>query len=61
MKSRCPNCGEECETSGTNPYRPFCSERCKLIDLGDWLVGNKRIPGDEEVRQEDAENDPVRH
>jgi len=27
-----------------NPYRPFCSERCKLIDLGQWATGAYRIP-----------------
>jgi endogenous inhibitor of DNA gyrase (YacG/DUF329 family) len=34
-------------TSG-NPYRPFCSERCKLIDLGAWADESHRIPGDGE-------------
>jgi endogenous inhibitor of DNA gyrase (YacG/DUF329 family) len=28
-------------------WRPFCSERCKLIDLGEWLTENHRIPGDD--------------
>ncbi len=28
-----------------NPYRPFCSERCKLIDLGQWAEGDYRIAG----------------
>jgi len=27
-----------------NPWRPFCSERCKLIDLGDWIEERHRIP-----------------
>jgi len=27
-----------------NPYRPFCSQRCKLIDLGQWATENYRIP-----------------
>ena len=31
---RCPNCGKEIVYSTDNPFRPFCSERCKLIDLG---------------------------
>ena len=29
------------------PHRPFCSERCKLIDLGEWAAENHAIPGDE--------------
>ncbi len=37
MKVKCPTCGKELEWSKSNPYRPFCSERCKLIDLGAWL------------------------
>jgi endogenous inhibitor of DNA gyrase (YacG/DUF329 family) len=30
--------------SPENPYRPFCSERCKLADLGSWLNGDYRLP-----------------
>jgi hypothetical protein len=41
----CPRCGTRCEWSG-NPYRPFCSERCKLIDLGGWVSGENAIPGE---------------
>jgi endogenous inhibitor of DNA gyrase (YacG/DUF329 family) len=33
--------------STDNPYRPFCSERCKLIDLGQWAAGAYRIPQEE--------------
>ena len=29
------------------PFFPFCSERCKLVDLGAWLDEERRIPGDE--------------
>ncbi len=35
-KLKCPNCGAETRAEG-NRYRPFCSRRCKLIDLGAWL------------------------
>jgi endogenous inhibitor of DNA gyrase (YacG/DUF329 family) len=28
------------------PFRPFCSERCKLVDLGNWLGGRYRIPAE---------------
>jgi endogenous inhibitor of DNA gyrase (YacG/DUF329 family) len=31
-----------------NPYRPFCSERCKLVDLGNWVTGAYRIAGKED-------------
>ena len=32
----CPRCGTGIPYSAANPFRPFCSERCKLIDLGAW-------------------------
>ena len=40
----CPVCKEETAWEG-NPYRPFCSERCKLIDLGAWADGEYKIGG----------------
>jgi endogenous inhibitor of DNA gyrase (YacG/DUF329 family) len=43
---KCPTCGRTMEWSQDNPYRPFCSERCKLIDLGAWLSEQRGIPGD---------------
>jgi endogenous inhibitor of DNA gyrase (YacG/DUF329 family) len=43
MIVKCPRCGKEMETAG-NPFRPFCSERCKLVDLGNWLSGTYKIP-----------------
>ncbi|WP_197080668.1 DNA gyrase inhibitor YacG [Methylophilus sp. TWE2] len=43
-KVACPSCGETTEYSTSNPYRPFCSERCKLVDLGDWATEKFRIP-----------------
>lgn len=39
----CPNCKKLAEFSPNNRYRPFCSERCKMIDLGDWANENYRI------------------
>jgi uncharacterized protein len=39
---RCPICKKEIVREG-NPYVPFCSERCKLIDLDNWLSGRYRI------------------
>jgi endogenous inhibitor of DNA gyrase (YacG/DUF329 family) len=39
-----------------NPHRPFCSERCRLIDLGAWTEGRYRIPG-EEPKQEPEKDD----
>lgn len=39
---RCPICKRQTRCEG-NPFRPFCSERCKLIDLDYWLSGRYRI------------------
>lgn len=44
---RCPQCSGMSEYSPTNPWRPFCSERCKLIDLGQWATDAYRIPVEE--------------
>lgn len=43
-KVRCPQCGGESIWSVDNRYRPFCSERCKLIDLGAWASESYRVP-----------------
>ncbi len=42
MKVYCPRCGEKINWE-ENPFRPFCSERCKLIDLGKWLAEEYRV------------------
>ena len=39
---KCPICGKE--VSRNNPDQPFCSERCRLIDLGNWASEKYRIP-----------------
>ncbi len=44
---RCPVCKRETTWKG-NPFRPFCSERCKLIDLGNWLSERYRIAARED-------------
>ena len=43
----CPQCGKEVVWNSESRYRPFCSERCKLIDLGAWANEGYRIAGDE--------------
>ena len=58
MRVRCPRCGKEVEWEG-NPFRPFCSERCAMIDLGKWMDGNYVIPGEsEDGGQDDTRGDP---
>lgn len=46
MKVPCPICRTPAEFARTNPWRPFCSERCKLIDLGEWGNDGYRIAGE---------------
>jgi uncharacterized protein len=46
-KVNCPNCSVEVEWIEANEYRPFCSERCKLIDFGDWAMERNNIPGED--------------
>jgi len=47
----CPTCGQSVEWCTEQHWRPFCSERCKLIDLGSWFDGSHHIPGDEPVSE----------
>ena len=41
---RCPACGGDSVYAPTNPCRPFCSERCKGMDLGAWASESFRVP-----------------
>ena len=41
----CPRCGRRTPYSPDNKWRPFCSERCKMIDLGQWAAEKFRIAG----------------
>lgn len=52
----CPTCGRDVEWTRDFPFRPFCSERCKLIDLGAWASGQRTIPGEQVPDQ--SEDDP---
>ena len=44
----CPHCGTPTPWSTANRYRPFCSERCKLIDFGAWATESYRVPVEEQ-------------
>jgi uncharacterized protein len=43
----CPTCQRPVEWSAAAKWRPFCSERCRLIDLGAWMAEKHAIAGDE--------------
>lgn len=50
----CPTCGASVEWSESAPWRPFCSERCRLIDLGEWFGEGRSIPGGEAPPETDG-------
>ncbi|RCS57541.1 DNA gyrase inhibitor YacG [Parvibium lacunae] len=45
MKVKCPTCHQTHDWDTRNRYRPFCSERCKQIDLGAWADERYRVAG----------------
>jgi endogenous inhibitor of DNA gyrase (YacG/DUF329 family) len=47
----CPYCRKPAQWEG-NPFRPFCSERCKMIDLGKWASEGYRVPGEKADEEE---------
>jgi len=53
MKVKCPICGREAEYEG-NAFRPFCSERCRLVDLGSWIEERYRVPVEDPVSEPEA-------
>ncbi len=59
---QCPTCRAEVP-DGTESA-PFCNERCRLVDLGNWLDGRYRIAGEknvDEVGRHDGPSDPRDH
>lgn len=51
----CPRCGTHATYLPENPWRPFCSERCRVIDLGNWASEAYRVP---ESQKDDSEAPP---
>lgn len=50
---KCPTCEKQVKWSDSSTFRPFCSERCRLIDLGDWAsekhaIADETLPSSEE-------------
>ena len=43
---RCPSCGGDSIYAPSNPYRPFCGERCKKMDFGAWASESFRVPSE---------------
>lgn len=45
----CPRCERPAVADASNPWRPFCSERCKMADLGHWFAERYAIPAEDEA------------
>jgi endogenous inhibitor of DNA gyrase (YacG/DUF329 family) len=55
----CPICGRDAQPRSENSAFPFCSGKCKLVDLGRWLDGSYRVPGPPvEASDELLDDDP---
>jgi uncharacterized protein len=55
-EARCPRCQGPVDTGAANRWRPFCSQRCKMSDLGQWFAERYAIPEDDATPP--AEPDP---
>jgi uncharacterized protein len=52
---RCPTCRTAVGWAD-NPFRPFCSERCRIVDLGNWASDRYRVPGEHVSEDDDTSN-----
>ncbi len=59
QKVKCPTCNKEIFWRKDERWRPFCSERCRLIDLGEWAGESRRIPGQSAISRNS--DDPEHH
>ena len=57
MDFKCPTCKRPSPPRAENKAFPFCSERCRLIDLGGWLSESYRVPVKPEETERDGLND----
>ncbi len=61
LQIKCPTCSQKHDYYTSKPWSPFCSERCKMIDLGAWASEEHRIKGESiptsQEQQEGQNND----
>lgn len=55
VQVKCPTCGESVRWDETSPWRPFCSDRCRLLDLGAWFTEERGIPGPDDDPETDMD------
>ncbi len=53
----CPICQKAVVWGAESPYRPFCSERCKLIDLGAWAEEKYTVPAQDDTPSQVSERE----
>lgn len=58
LEVACPHCGKPVPWSPESKWRPFCSKRCRLIDLGQWFGEEHAIPGKDADAETWSEDDP---
>jgi hypothetical protein len=60
---KCPTCGRDVDWTEASRFRPFCSERCKLIDLGAWAAEKYSIAGTpaEQAEETPPSESPPKH
>ena len=54
---KCPTCKRPVEWSEESVYRPFCSDRCRIIDLGNWASEKYRVPAEKTSEHEREDED----
>jgi endogenous inhibitor of DNA gyrase (YacG/DUF329 family) len=54
---KCPTCKRPVAWTPEQVFKPFCCERCRLIDLGEWVMEEKRIPGESIELENDNDED----
>ncbi len=59
MNVSCPTCSKKVEWSSRSVYRPFCSKRCQMIDLGDWAEEQHTIAGKPAMDPDDMSDDEL--
>ena len=55
---KCPICRKKVPWTSESSFRPFCSKRCKLIDLGEWADESNRVPGESLDQNSDEIDNP---
>ncbi|MDY0263281.1 DNA gyrase inhibitor YacG [Syntrophotalea acetylenica] len=53
---KCPRCGVPTRWED-NPWRPFCSRRCRMVDLGAWIDEEYRVPVTSDISEADASSE----